>query len=396
MPHATCHKSNAGLNPFHSNMSTGITSQEYIGWQAEVVVGVFTAIQVFVVAFRFYARSLTASRYGLDDWLVLAALLTQLVQGGIIINSVRRGTVGYHSGYLEETRPEAVTLFLKHLVAISILYSAAIWISKLSICILYRRLFPQRLVYILLCIIVSIMISTSIVAVILLFVACRPFWTNWAAPSIQSTYCIDKEALFVWSSLPNVVTDAVMLAIPLPIVWRLQVSRNLKIALTFTFFIGSIGLVASILRLVAFHNTNSFTDATYNAVELVIWTIAEPGIYLISACLLVYRPLLEKIRIAVSLVRSKMITPRASGARSDNYELGSIPYERQQGNNQGNRNSDIEQLWGQDNNSQSVLHADAQVIEAQTNRHMNPSHGNESETGITRTIAIQQTWNTAY
>jgi hypothetical protein len=48
---------------------------------------------------------------------------------------------------------------------------------------------------------------------------------------------------------------------------------------------------------VAFHNTNSFTDATYNAVELIIWTVCEPGIYLIAACIMVYRPLLEKFHI---------------------------------------------------------------------------------------------------
>lgn len=47
----------------------------------------------------------------------------------------------------------------------------------------------------------------------------------------------------------------------------------------------------------AFKNTNSFTDATFNAVELIIWTVCEPGIYLIAACIMVYRPLLEKFHI---------------------------------------------------------------------------------------------------
>jgi hypothetical protein len=56
------------------------------------------------------------------------------------------------------------------------------------------------------------------------------------------------------------------------------------------------GLIASILRFTSFFNTNSFTDATFNAVELISWTVAEPGIYLISASLLVFRPLLDKIR----------------------------------------------------------------------------------------------------
>lgn len=59
------------------------------------------------------------------------------------------------------------------------------------------------------------------------------------------------------------------------------------------------GIVASILRLAAFDNTSSFIDATWNAVELYIWTLAEPSIYLIAACLITYRPLLEKFNSKV-------------------------------------------------------------------------------------------------
>lgn len=48
--------------------------------------------------------------------------------------------------YLEETNPELVIIVLKYLVAISTSYLATIWPSKLAICFSYRRLFPQRIV----------------------------------------------------------------------------------------------------------------------------------------------------------------------------------------------------------------------------------------------------------
>ncbi|KAI3343634.1 hypothetical protein F4824DRAFT_507434 [Ustulina deusta] len=316
-------------------MSGNPSPPEYIGWRLEIFVGIFTALQVIIVYLRFYARSLTASPYGLNDWLVLAALFSQL-----------QGAVGYHTEYLEQTNPAAVTLFLKYLVAVSIWYVATIGISKLSICMLYRRLFPQRSVFVILCITVGILIGTSIAGVFAGFLACRPFWTNWGPPSIQKTHCIDKQPLFVWSTLPNIITDVIMLAIPLPLVWRLQASTSLKIALTFTFLIGSIGLVASILRLMVFYRTNAFVDATYHAVELQIWTLAEPGIYLISACLLVYRPLLEKVHVGVSLLRSKVATSTASRSRSDNYELGRARYSRQHDDSQSNRTGVFNQSHG--------------------------------------------------
>lgn len=70
------------------------------------------------------------------------------------------------------------------------------------------------------------------------------------------------------------------------------------------------GIITSILRFIAFYNKSSFTDATYNATTLILWTVCEPGVYLIAACLLVYRPLLDKLGIP-------MITNKSSRGNSD-------------------------------------------------------------------------------
>ncbi|TGJ78330.1 hypothetical protein E0Z10_g10432 [Xylaria hypoxylon] len=383
-------------------MSAVHASTDYVGWRVEVFIGVFTPLTVLLVALRFYARSLTASRYGFEDWLVLFALLAQLLQTGLIIGSIKQGGVGLHVEYLEETQPEKVTIFLKYLVAESIWYLATIWIAKLSICILYRRLFPGRWVYIILCIIIFILIGTSIATVVALLVACRPFSANWGPPEVQNTHCIDKEPIFVWGTLPNVITDAIMLVIPLPIVWKLHMATNLKMALTITFLVGGIGLVASILRLASFHNTQSFTDATYNGAELQIWTLAEGGIYLISASLLVCRPLLEKIRRDASLIRTKRNTAGPSGGAGD-YELGRAPYGRQRNESQQSirKNDDHDHLWVADEENQIgrsrfVAGASNGLKNSQKSLHGSlPHQGDPGETGITRTTVIQQSWDEA-
>lgn len=62
-----------------------ITSSDYIGHKLEIFVGFFTALQIVAVALRFWARSLTARPYGLDDGLVLISLLGQVVAGGVAI-----------------------------------------------------------------------------------------------------------------------------------------------------------------------------------------------------------------------------------------------------------------------------------------------------------------------
>lgn len=57
----------------------------------------------------------------------------------------------------------------------------------------------------------------------------------------------------------------------------------------------SSGLVGSIIRFTIFFQKNSFIDGTWSAVDLVIWTQLETGTYLMSACLMTYRPLLERV-----------------------------------------------------------------------------------------------------
>ncbi|KAI1340837.1 hypothetical protein F5Y15DRAFT_33835 [Xylariaceae sp. FL0016] len=211
-----------------------------------------------------------------------------------VSGSLKQGGVGYHVGYLEEADPQAVTNFSKYLVSISACYLLVVSLPKLAILVVYRRLFPQKSVLIVLYGTSFVLLAAPFASLIALLAACRPFSANWAAPQIQAAQCIDKEALFIWTSFPSIVTDVVLLCPPLPIVWRLHASRQLKLGLTVTFVIGGSGLIASIMRFWTSSQTSSFTDATYNAVELIIWTLVEPGISLICVSMMMYRPLLEK------------------------------------------------------------------------------------------------------
>ncbi|TRX94307.1 hypothetical protein FHL15_004774 [Xylaria flabelliformis] len=300
-------------------MSADVSSDENVRWRLIVFASIFTPLQIAIVSLRFYARSLTHSPFNLGDALVLVALLGALVQGG----------VGYHVSFLVETSPETVTTFFKYLVAISSWYWVTISISKLAVCLLYRSLFPQRAVFVTLCITATILISTSLATFIATLAACRPFSANWGSLEVQNAHCINKESLYVWGTFPNIVTDVLLLVIPLPIVWKLQATKKVKWALSVTFVVGGTGLIASILRFASFANTSSFTDATFNAVELIAWTVAEPGIYLISASLLVLRPLLDKVRPSkrnkgfysfdLSTSRKARATPRTLGTNDDDF-----------------------------------------------------------------------------
>lgn len=308
--------------------SNKIDSSEYVGDRAVIFTGIFLGVQIVAVALRFYARALTPRKYGLDDWLVVASLLSAVASSAVSISEqtedtyrnnkltgidgTMKGLVGYHIGFLEKTNPEAITLFFKYLLFLSTWFYATSGLSRLAICVLYYHLFPQRHALIALNIVIGVLICLPVSTVIAVLAACNPFSAAWAPPEIQATHCLNREDLFLWCTFPNIIVDAVLLTLPIPIIWRLATTVQLKLALTVTFLIGSLyeyhyhpsvaaltffyrGLVATILRFVAFSKGHSLGDPTFIAVDLIVWTMAEPGIGLISACIIMYRPLLKKI-----------------------------------------------------------------------------------------------------
>lgn len=71
--------------------SDAVPSAVDIGWRLETFIAVFTPLCIGAVALRFYARSLTVERYSAGDALILAALVGQVVAGGIAIGKAQRG-----------------------------------------------------------------------------------------------------------------------------------------------------------------------------------------------------------------------------------------------------------------------------------------------------------------
>lgn len=134
-----------------------------------------------------------------------------------------------------------MTVFVwgKYLVAISLLYFWTVSIPKIAILVLYHRLFPDRRLRRTVVILIGVLIALTLATGITAFSACRPFAANWN-PKIPGSFCIDKEGLFRWASFPNILTDVIILLLPMRTIWNLHTSLQLKIGLVSTFAVGSL------------------------------------------------------------------------------------------------------------------------------------------------------------
>ncbi|KAF2682951.1 hypothetical protein K458DRAFT_432368 [Lentithecium fluviatile CBS 122367] len=275
-------------------------SQEYMNeTRGPLVRGVaitFMVLEISVVTMRLASRRLVKAPLGLDDLLVFPSLGFCVALSGFAIAETHIAGVGRHLDVLFVTNPQAIINWLKCGYAIEQLYCTAVVFPKLSILASYLRIFLtrgyRRAAYAL----AVVVVSNGIAGVVTSLASCQPFSARWQGVEYAALHCIDTVAYWRWISFPNILTDVVMIVLPLPVIWGLQMSQKERIGLTLIFLTGGLGLVTSIIRFTIFFNVKALTnDGTFVSADLAIWSLVEPGMYLLAACLPTLRPLILKL-----------------------------------------------------------------------------------------------------
>lgn len=216
-------------------------------------------------------------------------------------------------------------------LAAEVLYNSSIPIIKLSILCLYRRIFPQRwFSYTLMCL-GAFVIAYSVASIFADVFQCVPTNSIWERE--KAKFCINYPALIISTGVINVLTDIILLALPIPILWGLNMSLARKRLLTMLFLMGGLWVLdrlfanqSLILPNLVFALSAScgfflLTESATLRILLVswvnIWLVArwceltlDVGDYvlpstistveicvgIVSACLPTYRPLFRYVR----------------------------------------------------------------------------------------------------
>lgn len=118
-------------------------------------------------------------------------------------------------------------------IAHNIIWCTAVALFRLSILALYKELFPKstfRRVASLLQLLVSLVLTTQIMGECLI---CRPFRKLW--DNNVRGVCGDFSKANLSAAAINLVLDILVVLLPLPIVWRLQMSKQKKVGISVTF-----------------------------------------------------------------------------------------------------------------------------------------------------------------
>lgn len=117
-----------------------------------------------------------------------------------------------------------------------IFYYLSLGLTKASIVLQYRRVFPlqsvQRACWAVLAIVMCYTIWT-VLGSVFACVPVRAFWTKEAGAQ-----CLNQSAMWYTNAAINILTDFVIILLPMPVIKSLKLARRQKLALYIIFAIG--------------------------------------------------------------------------------------------------------------------------------------------------------------
>ncbi|KAI9825359.1 MAG: hypothetical protein M1826_007037 [Phylliscum demangeonii] len=242
---------------------------------------------------RLYTRGVVLRQFSLDDYFIILAMLlgiTFQVMYKLFVDAISRVLARTAQGNRHGADVEASTA-LKWTFFSSIVYTFHIWAIKTSILLFFRRFIPsgpyRKAAYGM--IILNTMFTIAIV--IATIFQCKPVSTVWNIFVRTPTSCsVQEPVLQIVTSGINLATDLLILVLPFPTVFLLQLERRKKWGLALVFLVAGAGCVATAVRLASSVQANQAIGLLQHGwpewltvvAKAIMWSLVE--VYLITLC----------------------------------------------------------------------------------------------------------------
>ncbi|KAK7906396.1 hypothetical protein PG985_016402 [Apiospora marii] len=245
------------------------------------------------VTLRVYTRHFLLNRVGPDDFMAVAALAAITALGAITIIHTNFG-LGSHIYDIVATDPLLIMDFFKFFYLGVVVYNVSLIFVKLSLFLQYYRLVDQVPRYrpLFLCAGFVVMGWTVAMVFTMTFI-CVPVYAYWdkSVPHV----CLSDPVMQLTNSVGNIVTDVMLLLLPMPVLWNLRLPPRQKWSVIAIFSLGFITCIVSLLRVIFVFDHGPSSDITFDGVTITGWTIAEVTTGLLASSLITLRPLMSKI-----------------------------------------------------------------------------------------------------
>ncbi|KAH8908306.1 integral membrane protein [Coniochaeta sp. PMI_546] len=254
-------------------------------WTVQVVTSV-TVLAAVCVGLRLFSRHLKGQKLWWDDYLIMFSMAWNLMVVGFIFAMYSSG-MGIHA---DKVPMDDIVQMAKFLVVAEVLYVYNLVWTKISILLMYYRIFHfpyfKKWAYG-----IGAFIIIWVITITFLFIfICVPVEKLWY-PDLPG-HCINQVGTWIANAASTIISDLVILLLPLPQVWSLQLRVTEKIAVTLAFCLGFFVVFASAYRFSVLFSYSGL-DPTYTLAPTVGWTAIEMSAGIVSACLPTMRPVIQ-------------------------------------------------------------------------------------------------------
>lgn len=208
-----------------------------------------TVVSTVAVILRLLGRRVSAAEYGVDDFLIVVALVLTY---GLNVNELIAVHFGFGRHQLMLSL-DHISKFLLNDWTIQIIFACAITVTRFSLLVFYHRIFPVKRFTIVAIITGCILLAWWIGFIFAILFSCRPIESFWNKALID--HCVNEHTLSWGVTGSELATNVMMLVLPIPWLWDLRLACTKKLALIGLFMLGCLLVESSILLLVS----NKFT-----------------------------------------------------------------------------------------------------------------------------------------
>ncbi|KAI1779117.1 hypothetical protein F4818DRAFT_455292 [Hypoxylon cercidicola] len=196
-----------------------------------------------------------------------------------------------------------------------IAYLACLPFIKLSICFALLRIADSKRYVIPLWLIFGFTVLMSGVGFVALMTQCHPISASFDPTPEKCSGGSGSRigAVTITLSVFSMLTDWMYAAIPIFIIWNLNMKFKVKASLAFLLALGALASVSTIVRMP--YTVKYFFEATHTlrkTASIIIWSIVEAGIGIIAGSLPPLRPLFRRVGFGFGATRRLKLTYEVS------------------------------------------------------------------------------------
>ncbi|POS69009.1 hypothetical protein DHEL01_v212597 [Diaporthe helianthi] len=249
---------------------------------SETVVGVsvlFLVLSTLFTGTRLYTRFAVYQQFWWDDWSMLVAWMGTVVLCTLFMLMWHHGGGMHH----QDTPLDEYKQYVEIFQDLQMIARTSMFFAKLSILLLYIRLFfPKGVTRSSLWWIIQVVVWLNFLYTVGLILALALQCVPYNRPYGSS--CVDQYMVLISASIINIISDILVLIIPMASLWRLNMSRRRKWAVWALFAFGTLAPLSSIARLAYQIPMANGTDKTVIYMIVVILALAEQVIGIVAGC----------------------------------------------------------------------------------------------------------------